>query len=200
MEYCPKPPCPAAGTAGQGDQRGGRSRAVLHQPQKEALPATCLLRNARIGKPVCRPRGRDPQATGTACCGCSRRNGRRPARCRARARSPDASPMPGCVRSPSLARCAVGLGPVIDRAAKADHPRDQRGQFRDRDVLAGADVVDARGIRVLHQHDAGARQVVDVKELAQRAPCPRSSRWPVRPRGLRGTCGSAPAAWLLCRS
>ena len=74
MEYCPKPTVPSCrNSRGRATSAAAGPAPYSTSPQKEALPATCLLRNACIGKPVCRPRGRDPQATGTACCGCSRR-------------------------------------------------------------------------------------------------------------------------------
>ena len=70
-----------------------------------------------------------------------------------------------------LARCAIGLRRVPDQlGGRIDHVGDRLGQLTDREVDAGPDV-DVRVVRVvLHQEQAGGRQVVDMEELANGAP------------------------------
>ena len=70
-----------------------------------------------------------------------------------------------------LARCAVRLGRIErDRNSRRDDISDCLCELADREVLAGTDIDVVVAVVVLHQEQAGVREVVDVQELAPRRP------------------------------
>ena len=94
--------------------------------------------------------------------------------------------------SRSLRGVPSGLDVKLKRQPAADHLNDGLGQLTDAQVHAGSDIHGLETVVVIHQEQAGAREVIHVQELTLGARCPKPGALTFRLEPPRAPCAAAP--------